>query len=132
MSAYERLQAREVKRTAAIRALIGDRVDLIAAAEDFGVPSAAKRGRNPRWPFVPVVKFESGRTQQLRGLAYSTREDAVARAERQIDARRQQLARDLCRPNMRALREQHGLPRDPLEADTLPACQTQEETPWTS
>lgn len=83
-----------------------------AANADLGSPTAAKRGRNPRWPYVPVLTLAGGRTQQLRGLAYATREEAVGRAEREIAAMRASLARRLLVPRHRALREQFGLPRE--------------------
>jgi hypothetical protein len=49
---------------------------------------------------------------QLLGLAYPTRIEALARAARHTDALREQLARHLANPRYRALREQHGLPRE--------------------
>lgn len=113
MSVLDDMAAREAQRTRAIRDALGDRIDEVVAAQDFGQASASKRGRNPRWPYVPVIKFETGRTQQLRGLAYATRTEAVDRAQREIDAWRRKMAADLCRPNLRAFREQYGLPRDP-------------------
>lgn len=83
------------------------------------VASAAKRGRRPEWPYVPIVKFPEHpqglrveQTRQLRGLAYTTRAEAVARAARQIEAWKVDLADKLARPNFRALREQYGLPRE--------------------
>ncbi len=93
--------------------------DLIAAAvaaADFGTPSARKAGRNPRWPYQPVVVttgIDGGtRTTIIPKRAFATREEAVAFAARHIDAGRDSLARSLADPSCRALREQHGLPRD--------------------
>lgn len=124
MSVWDELQAREKSRAEAIRELLGDRIDEIAAGRDFGAASAAKRGRNPNRPYVPIIKlrsdgsqlggYGSARTRQLKGLAYAERAEAVARAQAQIDERRRCFAAQLCRPNERALREQYGLPRDPL------------------
>lgn len=123
MSVLDELKSREEGRTAAIRAALGDALDAVVRARDFGSPSAAKRGRNPKYPYVPIIKlrsdggqlggYGSARTRQLRGLAFATREEAVARAQRQIDAARAQFANDLCKPNYRAFREQYGLPRVP-------------------
>lgn len=119
MTVWDDLQQREQEQTAAIRALIGDQADKIAAEHNFGEPSAAKRGRNPRFPYVPVIKITNERefvhTRQLKGLAYETREQAVDRARRAIAGYRIKLADDLCKPRLRAMREQYGLPRDPLE-----------------
>ncbi|RDI17260.1 hypothetical protein DEU38_12396 [Rhodococcus sp. AG1013] len=83
-----------------------------AANADLGSPGAVKRGRNSRWPYVPILELTGGRAQQLRGLAYATRGEAVARAEREIAAARASLARRLLVPRHRALREQFGLPRE--------------------
>lgn len=48
--------------------------------------SALKRGRNPRFPFVPVT-IRDGRASQVRGVAFATREEAVAFAQKAIDLR---------------------------------------------
>lgn len=116
MSLEQRLQEREAQRTQAIRDAIGDQIDTITANHNFGQPTAAKRGRNPKWPYVPVIATDSPlgpRTTQLRGLAYATRQEATQRAADQITSWRAQMAKDLAHPNKRAFREQHGLPRDP-------------------
>lgn len=56
--------------------------------------SAARRGRNPKFPYVPIVVHYSHRigfaipkrwTKQIRGKAYADRNDAVAYAQRYID-----------------------------------------------
>lgn len=80
-------------------------------------PEARKSGRNPKWPYVPIVKVtdrESGResTKQLLGLAYATREEAEMRAVRQILAWQDKMVADLMQPNKRAYREFLGLPRE--------------------
>lgn len=96
---------------------------LIAAAQqaaevaDFGTPTARKAGRNPAWPYVPVVRHTMKGTvkecdSQIRGLAYATHEQAVEGAAAYIRAQRTALAERLLDPRMRALREQHGLPRE--------------------
>lgn len=87
------------------------KANAIALTLDYGQPSAAKRGRNPNFPYVPVIDFGS-RTEQVRGLAYVTREEAVNSAFATIMARRNDLRQKLMEPRYRALREQHGLPRD--------------------
>lgn len=90
-----------------------------AEAADLGKASAAKRGRNPRWPYVPIIDYgpqEFGvhavHTQQIKGKAFATRDEAVAYAQRVIDHQRALLAKHLALPGYRALREQHGLPRE--------------------
>jgi hypothetical protein len=92
--------------------------DIQAAAEraDFGEPSARKGGRNPKWPHVPLVVTteDTGRQheQQLKGVAFQTRQEAIDHARKHIENARKNLAKQLADPRMRALREQHGLPRE--------------------
>lgn len=92
--------------------------DIAAAVDAAGWPTAtaAKRGRNPRWPYVPVLNYGDLRpmspTHQIRGRAFATRPEAVADAQEWIDRARAALADELARPNYRALREYHGLPRE--------------------
>ena len=83
----------------------------VAANADFGAPGARKSGRNPAWPYCPTLTV-AGKTRQLLGLAYATRDEAVAKAEMHIAAARKDLARRLAEPRMRALREAYGLPRE--------------------
>jgi hypothetical protein len=78
--------------------------------------SAAKRGRNPAFPYVPVIDYgeqkigvHRTRTEQIRARAFATREEAVAYAERVIAAREQELTRKLADPRHRALRQQYGV-----------------------
>ena len=85
--------------------------DRVAAAADFGQPSALKRGRNPKWPYVPVI-LHGSRQEQVRALAFVSRDEAVAAATTTIEARRQDLRQKLADPRYRALRQQHGLPRE--------------------
>lgn len=48
--------------------------------------SAVKRGRNPAFPYVPVVIREDGSTHNTNTRnAYATRDEAVAYAQRWID-----------------------------------------------
>jgi hypothetical protein len=93
-----------------------DLIAAAAAAADLGTPSARKSGRNPRWPYLPVVVTtdEAGvtRTAIIRKKAFATREEAVEYATRHIDSLRDSLARRLADPRLRALRERYGLPRD--------------------
>jgi len=81
------------------------------AAVDWGRPTAAKRGRNPRFPYVPVIDY-GHRTQQVLGVAYADRAAAVAAAEQVIRQQQNELTSKLTNPRFRALREHHGLPRE--------------------
>ena len=52
---------------------------------------AAKRGRGPRRPYVPVWTWtpadgSRGYTSQLRGVAFATRAEALAAAQRYLAA----------------------------------------------
>lgn len=96
-------------------------IDATVEAQAWGEASAAKRGRNPKFPYVPVViytvhpnpKLEVRRTSNpTRGEAYATRDEAVARADAVISYRKEWLRKNLAEPRMRALREQYGLPRE--------------------
>jgi hypothetical protein len=73
--------------------------------------TAVKRGRNPRWPYVPVV-VHARHTEQIRGKAFATRDEAVSYAAAVIAHREADLIERMKEPRHRALREQHGLPRD--------------------
>lgn len=88
----------------------------IAAAFNFGVPSAVKRGRNPQWPYVALITDYMGLdgvTHNPMGRrAYETREEAIKAATLYIGVLRAKLRTDLADPRMRALRQQHGLPRE--------------------
>ena len=93
-----------------------DLIAAAAAAADLGIPASRKSGRNPRWPYVPVVVTtdEAGvtRTAIIRKRAFATSAEAVEYATRHIDSLRSSLARRLADPRLRALRELHGLPRN--------------------
>lgn len=83
----------------------------LASRPDGCKAGAAKRGRNPRFPYVPIVNH-GDRTEQIRQHAYRTRPEAVAFAALVIEHRRQVLRDMLIDARMRALRESYGLPRD--------------------
>ena len=86
----------------------------VVAAVDFGTASAAKRGSNPAFPYVPIIVRPGGErtANPAKGLAFATREEAIAQAQRQIDVQRADLTAKLGERRYRALREQHGLPRE--------------------
>lgn len=78
---------------------------------------AAKRGRRPEWPYVPIIDHgeqvtgvHRTRTEQIKGKAFASREEAVAYAERVIESRRLYYARRLADPRERALRQHLGMP----------------------
>lgn len=83
----------------------------VVDAIDFGFASSAKRGRRHEWPYVPVI-VRAGYSHQILGRAYSTREEAIARADLAIAHSREVIAKRMFDPRERALREHHGLPRE--------------------
>lgn len=92
---------------------------IAAALYALQQPTAAKRGRHDEWPYVPVVKhLPSGpmnpneRTEQIRGVAFATRGEALEYAERVVAQRHAEFLRRLLDPRNRAEREHHGLPRE--------------------
>lgn len=82
-----------------------------AAAVDFGTPDARRTGRWASRPWVPVIRL-AGRQAQVLRLAHPTRVEALSAAEAHIERCRRHLEVQLRRPNMRALREAHGLARE--------------------
>ena len=86
-------------------------IDAVVAAHSFGIPASVKRGRRAEWPYVPIIDHGT-HTEQLRGFAFATRDEAVAFAEKTIDLRRDALRHKLLEPRYRVLREHHGLPRE--------------------
>lgn len=84
---------------------------------NFGIACAMKRGRNPLFPYVPVIDYgeqfvgvHRTRTEQIRGRAYKTKEEAIAVAEYVISLRKVTLVANLSDPRYRALRVSYGLP----------------------
>lgn len=86
-------------------------VEAAISAFPYPKPTAAKRGRNPKWPYVPVLDY--GRfTKQILGRAYSTRGEAVQAAAAAVAQLKQLDDRKLWRVGSRAMRRQFGLPGD--------------------
>jgi hypothetical protein len=89
---------------------------MTTAQPNFGIASARKAGRDPRWPYVPVILVTDDvgvtRQTQLRKLAFETRAEAVDAAERHITANKLLFAQRLADPRCRALRAHYGLPRE--------------------
>lgn len=91
-----------------------------AVSQMFGTSSAAKRGRNPAFPYVPVVVATCPADQvrrqltknPLKGNAYATRDEAVSVAQKYIDANRAATAKFLADPRARAYRVSLGLPKE--------------------
>lgn len=77
---------------------------------------ARKRGRNPKYPYVPILVHTDDvgtkRESQILGVAYETADEALAAGERVVAQRAKILEEKLADPRHRALREQHGLPRE--------------------
>lgn len=86
-----------------------------AARADLGTATAVKRGRNKTRPHVPIIQHSTGgigggpRTEQIKGLAYATHQEAVDAASVVIASRRLALAERLTNPRLRALRAKHGV-----------------------
>lgn len=96
---------------------LSNQIKAVVAARDFGRATAARRGRNPRLPWVPVIDHgeqrigrDRTRTEQVMAVAFTERGEAVAWAQGVIDLRRRSLIERLAEPRHRALREQYGLP----------------------
>jgi len=93
-----------------------EQIERIAAEFAIGRPSAVKRGRSSEWPYVALIADYLGREgcshNPMGRRAYATREEAVAAADRYIKFFRADLKAKLLDPSHRALREQHGLPRE--------------------
>lgn len=79
-----------------------------AASASIGEPSARKTGRDPRWPYVPVLASD-GQTRQILGLAFKTREEAIQAATDHVEAWRADLLSKLVQARFRALRAQYGV-----------------------
>jgi hypothetical protein len=94
--------------------ILREQIETVVASVHFGTATAAKRGRNPKWPYVPIIDRSEDRvrqsTEQLQGFAFETREEAILFAERTMARRREMLAYHLAQPRYRLLREQYGLP----------------------
>lgn len=104
-----------------------ENIEQAAARHEFGKPSAQKRGRNPRFPYVPVILHDATvgshrtevRQEQILAKAFVTRDEAVAHAADVIEQRRRSLIERLGEQRMRALREDHGLERELPETNDL-------------
>ena len=81
--------------------------------------TARKSGRRAEWPYVPVLDRDPNQRGcdrvhrlSIRGLAFATRDEAVACAERHLSNLIKFMEKRLRDPRHRALREHHGLPRE--------------------
>lgn len=86
-------------------------VHAVVDRQDFGKPTAEKRGRTSDLPYVPVIDHD-GRTEQIKGFAFPDRDAAIEHAAKTIAFRRAYLFQQLKEPRLRALRQSHGLPAD--------------------
>lgn len=91
-------------------------VDEAVAKAVVVTPTAAKSGKSPRWPYVPVIKLNlavgRAKTQQIRGKAFATREAAISYAARHIERLKERYRHDFLAPERRALRLHYGLPAE--------------------
>jgi len=92
---------------AAVDYLVAHRLSTMTA-------SAAKRGKNPDFPFVPIViDTRDGRTYNpAKGLAFAYRENAVSVAQDTIDESAIRHYSIATAGGHRAARERVGLPRE--------------------
>src|SRR5690348_15219242 len=101
-----------------VRAELDAAIQRAIDRDHFGKPTARKGGRNPKWPYVPVVrrttggKGGGGYDQQLKGKASAPRPEAVDCARHKIELSYRALRSQLLKVGNRPLREQHGLPRE--------------------
>lgn len=86
-------------------------VHVVVDGQDFGKPTAEKRGRTSDLPYVPVIDH-GDRTEQIKGFAFPDRTAAIEHAAKTIAFRRAYLFQQLKEPRLRALRKSHGLPAD--------------------
>jgi hypothetical protein len=90
--------------------------DAIFARRGHLVATARKSGKNPRWPYVPVIAkvghhIGPSRTEIVRNRAFETRDEAITYAQRVVDHRNREFAVKLLDPCWRDLREAvFGLP----------------------
>jgi hypothetical protein len=91
---------------------LAEAIEAAVANRNFGKATAAKRGRDPLWPYVPIVDHGNGHTEQIRGKAFMTRSEAVEHAAKVIAHRRAAIRQRLFDPRCRALRIQCGLPSE--------------------
>lgn len=77
----------------------------------IGEATAVKRGRDPRWPYVPVIRYPT-HTMQLRNRAFATASEAKDCAATALENLRDLRRQQLLMPGQRALRESVGLPRE--------------------
>ena len=95
-----------------------EQVRVALDAHDFGTATAQKRGRNPRFPYVPVIRHHTGGKggdgyqEQIRARAFASRDEAIAHAQAVLNQRRSNLGGKVLNPAYRALRESLGLPRE--------------------
>jgi hypothetical protein len=93
------------------------------------VANASKRGRNPRYPYVPIIITDDTRApgrkhqSQIQAVAYATRDEAVGYAQMTINFWRDRFRKQLIDPRMNAIRRQWGVSNaecsDPDLADRL-------------
>ena len=89
-----------------------EQVETVIAGIVWPTPTAAKRGRNASFPWVPIRKYSDAglhQTSQIKGKAFATRDEAVEFASLMVEREKESLRMKLLKPQHRALRLQHGL-----------------------
>jgi len=89
-----------------------EQVEETLAAQHWPEPSAVKRGRNPLFPYVPVLIYVGRTTNPARGRAFPDRASAIAFAQQCLDANKDRLRRAFNDPRCRATRRHYGLPEE--------------------
>ena len=87
-------------------------IEASVEAAEWGKPGAVKRGRNPAFPYVPVVIYPTRTANLTQGKAYGTRDEAIAFCQKYIEHCKRVTILQLAEPRNRALRSQYGLPRE--------------------
>lgn len=90
---------------------LADQIDAVLQRMDLGEAIARKVGRDPVWPYVPIIKYKA-HTKQIMNRAFTTREAAIECAQQVIDKQREANRVMFLTPRYRAFRQQWGLPEN--------------------
>lgn len=111
----------------------------VESTYQYHLADAQRRGRNPKWPHVPVIlepRYDPDRIdeiiaangkldrrldyrqRQLRGVAFATREEALDYARQRLNRDRTNMITQISHPTKgRAWRTHLGMPRDLLNEE---------------
>lgn len=90
---------------------LDEQIKAVLDRMDFGTATAAKRGRDPAWPYVPIIQYAKF-TKQVRNRAFTTRQAAIDCAQGVVDKARETAGTQFKTPRYRAFRQQWGLPTE--------------------